>query len=382
METAGKTREAWRERLAGAKTIVIKIGSSLLTQSSGLDKNYIFDLCARVAELRRGGKRVILVSSGAVAAGRLAVNDGNGPAAVGESLPRKQALSAIGQPRLIQYYQEFLAEQGLLAAQVLITESNVHSRREYLNLQDTFHELSRMEDVVPIVNENDSVATRELRFGDNDVLSATVLSLAGADLLLILTRVEGFLVDGERLPEVSRVTPVLMEHAGGPSGPGSGGMITKLQGARMALRSGALCGIVDGRDLNNINEFLAGKDVGTLFTGQTERIRGRKRWILFSRRLRGVLRVDEGAARALMEKQTSLLAVGVTTCEGDFRRGDLVEIVDGRGRGLGRGICNYDREDMDKIRGLATPDIRRTLPDRFFNEVIHKDNLVTEPEPM
>jgi len=282
------TRLNYNFKIKNAKRIVIKIGSSLLAEKSNdglnaVNKRFIGRICSQVAALKKSGREIVLVSSGAVATGQ-ALFSGSISAASKYTLPVKQAYSSIGQPHLIETYRKKLLRYGLQTGQVLVTESNIHTRKEYLNLQATILQLLKW-NAIPIVNENDSVAISELNLGDNDILSATVLDLVSADLLILLTTVDGFYKGERRIDFLDRVTKDDLKYAQGPTGPGRGGMKTKLQAANIALKCGSACAILNGLQKNSIGSFFKGKDVGTFFASDSTSVKRNKRWMLYSRRL-------------------------------------------------------------------------------------------------
>jgi glutamate 5-kinase len=325
------------------------------------------------------GRQVVLVSSGAIALGSHEL----GWSHPGRSIPEKQAAAAVGQIGMVELYRRRFARHGRRVAQVLVTRGGLEDRERFLNARHTLLELLRLE-VVPIVNENDTVSTEEIRFGDNDNLSSTIVNLVGADLLVILTDVDGLYAEppspGQPLPKlldtIDQITPEVERAAqGSASAFGRGGMITKLQAARTAARSGAATVLCNGRTRGVLERVVAGDPIGTLFLPR-ERLASRKHWLAFTTRTRGELVIDDGATRALVDKGRSLLPTGIVEVRGDFKIGDSVACVDAHGRELARGLVAYASEDVVRIKGLATREIPRVLGYSNGDEVIHRDDLV------
>jgi glutamate 5-kinase len=379
-------------RVAGARRIVVKVGTSTLTDAAGrLDEAFIADLAGQLAERHAAGCDVILVTSGAIRAGR-DILEADRPAAQlrtpnPASLPFKQAAAAVGQGRLIHTYSEAFAARGVHVAQVLLTRNDLADRRRFLNARNTLQALLALR-VVPIINENDTVAVEEIRFGDNDNLAAHVAVVVEADLLLILSDVEGLY---DRRPDsagetppcvlrcVPRITPEIEALAGGAgTRVGTGGMRTKLEAARAATTSGIPTVIARGRRPGVVAEVAEGAEVGTLFPPVEGRLRGRKRWIVAGSRPRGALTVNAGAAERMRAEKASLLAVGITGVEGLFSAGDLVEVRDEAGRRFARGLTNYGAEDLRRIQGLRSREIEQALGSKPYDEVLHRDNLVVD----
>ena len=368
-----------RASIKRAKRIVVKIGSSTLTRGGGLRPRAFTRIARQVAALRAQKRDVVLVSSGSIAAGSRALG-WNHP---GRSIPEKQAAAAVGQIELMELYRRRFQRLDVAVAQVLLTRDGVEERERFLNARHTLLELLRL-GVVPIVNENDTVSTEEIRFGDNDNLSATIVNLIGADLLLILTDVDGLYaeppVPGQPLPplinEVERISPAIERAAGGSDNEfGRGGMITKLQAAASAARSGAATVLCNGSKANVLEQVLAGAPVGSLFAAG-ERLSSRKHWLAFTARPKGQLVLDAGAVEALLKRGRSLLPSGVVEVRGRFGIGDSVACLDGRGRELARGLTAYASDDVSRIQGLPTREIRRVLGYSNGGEVIHRDDLV------
>jgi glutamate 5-kinase len=361
--------------------IVVKLGTSTLT--NGTPHFYpplIIDLACQITRLLADGHQVVLVSSGAMASGREKLGFPQLP----KDVPAKQMLAAVGQPRLMAFYEQIFGLYGLIVAQVLLTRMDLASRRRYLNARNTL--LALMEQrVVAIVNENDTVATEEIRVGDNDNLSALVANLVDADWLILLTDQPGlYTADPRTNPEaklVEEVTgkdipPEIWEAAGGSgSGLGTGGMLTKLQAADLARRSGTGCVIASGSEPNVLQRIAAGERLGTRFPAAANAVESRKRYILSARKAPGLLTVDAGAARAL-RRGGSLLPVGLTAVSGTFERGDTVRVADPDGNEIARGIVNYDSRDLAQITRCKSDEIEGILGYHFGDEVIHRNDLV------
>lgn len=369
-----------RKQLGQSRRWVVKIGSSLLTdEGRGLAKAAIDDWVAQLAQLCRQGVEVVLVSSGAVAEGMARLGWATRPSALYEL----QAAAAVGQMGLVQTYESSFQKHGLKTAQVLLTHDDLANRKRYLNARSTLRTLLKLK-VVPIVNENDTVAMEEIRFGDNDTLAALVANLVEADVLVILTDQAGMFdkdprnnPDAKLLSEVSAADPLLEAMAGGAAGKvGRGGMLTKVRAAKLAARSGASTLVAPGRASGVLDAIAAGQSVGTLFMPGQATFVARKQWLASHLQLRGKLVIDAGAARVLRESGRSLLAVGVKNVSGDFMRGEVVACVDEQGYELARGLVNYSADETRRIMGLASDRIEETLGYVDEPELIHRDNLV------
>jgi len=365
--------------LKNAQRIVVKVGSSTLTRDGELRTRKFSDLSNQVADLVESGKQVVIVSSGAIAVGSHKLR-WTKPAA---SIPAMQAAAAVGQIGLVELYQRRFARRGLLVAQILLTRAGLENRERFLNARHTLHELLDL-GVVPIVNENDTVATEEIRFGDNDNLSAQIVNLVGADLLVILTDVDGLHrakpVPGEPKPPlyrvIERLSPEIEAAAlGSSSAFGRGGMITKLQAARTAARSGAATVICNGAPRDVLTRLGAGELVGTMVL-PGERLASKKHWLAFTSRTKGQLVLDAGAVAALAERGRSLLPAGIVEVRGRFHIGDAVSCLAPDGRELARGLTAYASEEISRIKGLATKRIAAELGYSNGDEVIHRDDLV------
>jgi glutamate 5-kinase len=363
--------------LAAARRLIVKIGSSLLVdEATGqIHRTWLDALCDDIALCRARGQEVIVVSSGAVAVGRRHL--GLKPPL---KLEEKQAAAATGQIRLAHAYQEALARHGITVAQVLLTLEDSEDRRRYLNARTTLDTLLRL-GAVPVINENDTVATTEIRFGDNDRLAARVAQMISADALVLFSDIDGLYTADPRkdpgarfIPEVREMTPEIEAMAGDPgSAYGSGGMVTKLTAARICLSAGCAMAITRGEPLNPLRAIEQGGRC-TWFLPQSEPRTARKQWIFGSMNPAGALVVDAGAARALDDGR-SLLPAGVAAVEGEFERGDCVLVKDAAGRTLGRGLVAYSAADARAIKGRRSGDIETILGFRGRDEIIHRDDL-------
>lgn len=363
-----------------ARRLVVKVGSALLVRSDGaIDQEWLAALCEDVADRRAQGQDVILVTSGAIAVGRKPLGLGAGPL----RLEEKQAAAATGQIRLAHAYQQALATHRLTCAQVLVTIDDTENRRRFLNARNTLQTLLRL-GAVPVINENDTVATQEIRFGDNDRLAARVAQMIGADALVLFSDIDGlYSADPRRDPnaqfiaEVHEMTPAIDAMAGDPgSAVGTGGMVTKLQAARIALGAGCRMAIAPGKKLHPLRSMAEGRC--TWFYPNQEPLTARKQWIAGSIKPLGRLTVDDGAARALL-KGGSLLPAGIRRIDGDFQKGDAVTVRDGTGRDLGRGLAAYGADDARRLLGRKSGDFEDLLGYRGPDEMIHRDDLVLTP---
>jgi len=368
--------------LTGGKRIVVKIGSALLAHDDGrLRAEWLDALAQDIAKLRDGGAEILIVSSGAIAVGRRLLGLARGPRNRALRLEESQAAAAAGQVRLAHAWQETLGRYDVPVAQILLTIEDTEDRRRHLNARNTIATLLRL-GVVPVINENDTVATDEIRFGDNDRLAARVAQMMGADTCAILSDIDGlYTADpttdpaAKHVPEVDAITPEIAAMAGETAGDdGSGGMITKIEAARVALQSGCWLVIADGREAHPLAALDAGARA-TWFVSHAEPHTARKRWIAGTLKPEGLVTVDSGAARALA-RGTSLLPAGVTAVEGNFERGDPVIVCDEQGRELARGLIAYDSADAKRILGRQSGEIETILGYRGREEMIHRDDLV------
>ena len=368
-----------RPEVARARRIVVKVGSGVLTRNGGVRGRIVGGIARQVACLVEDRHEIVLVSSGAIAMGAARL----GWAHPGRSIPEKQAAAAVGQIGIANLWRQRFARHEREVAQVLLTRSGLDDRERFLNARHTLVQLLRL-GVIPVVNENDTVATDEIRFGDNDNLSATVVNLVGADLLVILTDVDGLYQEPplgtaakpELFDVIDRVTPAVTRAAGGSdSAFGRGGMITKLEAAKSAARSGAATVLCNGAKRDVLLRVAAGAAEGTLFRAGA-RMRGRKHWLAYTAKPRGSLVCDAGAVRALCERGRSLLPAGVVHVQGRFGIGDPVECADANGAVFARGLVAYSSEDVERIKGGSTKRIDRVLGYSNGDEVIHRDDLV------
>ena len=350
-----------RSNIPTAKRIVIKVGTSTLSHSTGkLNFQRIEKLVRELADLANQGKEIILVTSGAVSAGM----DRLGLKEKPKTIPEKQAAAAVGQGILLHTYEKIFGEYGQIVAQVLLTREDSVNRKRYANSRNTLLTLLSM-GVIPIINENDAVAVDELKIGDNDTLSAMVASIVDADVLIILSDVEGVFTANPQsdptaalIPEISDITPELEDLAGGPgSMRGTGGMYTKIQAAKIAVNSGVVMVIASGFRDGVVREVLSGSNVGTLFLSKESRLHIRKRWLAFGARIRGSVVVDKGCEQAI-----------VTT--------GSIRVLNSESREIARGVVNYGSDDVRKIAGVRTQDIIEKLGSKLYDEVIHRDNMV------
>ena len=369
-----------REIATDAKRWVIKIGSALLTNNgAGLDRNAIDGWVDQIADLLLQGKEVVLVSSGAIAEGIVRLGWQQRP----DSIHELQAAAAVGQMGLIQAYESSFQRFDRLTAQILLDHDDMASRQRYLNARGVLQTLMSLT-VVPIVNENDTVVTDEIRFGDNDSLAALVANLIDADILVILTDKDGlYSANPDLEPDAHLIAQAMADDtsldaiAGGSSGTlGRGGMITKLQAARLAARSGCSTIIVGGRNANILHQVATGDEVGTLLSAGQKPLAARKQWLAGHLQVKGQLVLDAGAVKVLTEQGRSLLAVGVRQVVGTFTRGDLVSCVNADGLEIARGLVNYNANEAVRILGQGTESIAGILGYREDDELIHRDNLV------
>ena len=369
-----------RDQLPATRRWVIKIGSALLTSDGqGLNREVLAPWLDQMTALRHGGADLVLVSSGAVAEGMARMGWKRRP----QTLHELQAAAAIGQMGLIRAYEDGFDQRGLRTAQVLLTRDDLVDRNRYLNARTTLRTLLTL-GVIPVINENDTVATDELRFGDNDTLAALVANLIEADLLVLLTDQDGlfdrdprFSAEASLIPVTRVDNPLLDAVAGGSaSGLGLGGMVTKVRAARLAARSGTPTVIAPGRGQGVLTRLRAGEPVGTLLTPVQEAQAARKQWLAGHLVVRGRLTLDAGAVQALRTQGTSLLAVGVTAVKGGFERGEVVACLDPDGREVARGLVNYDAQETARIAGQPSSRFETILGYLNEAELIHRDNLV------
>ncbi len=366
---------------AHVKRVVIKIGSGVISDTAGLDNAMLAGIAGDVGRLIERGYEVIIVSSGAVAAGKTELGITGRPA----TIPLKQAAAAIGQSRLMRSYGEAFGLQKRSVAQVLLTHDDLANRRRYLNARNTLMTLLEHR-IIPIINENDTVVVDEIRFGDNDNLSAMVTGLVEASLLVILSDVEG-LYDADPhanpaarlISEVPRITDEIVAMAGGgTSDLGTGGMATKIKAAKRAALTGVGTVILNGRRPGILMQLLDGATVGTYFLPARDRMAAKKHWIAYTKKPRGKLIVDDGARRALIEGGKSLLPSGVCGVDGGFERGDAVRLCGLDGEEFAKGVINYALPELLRIMGKKTTEIETILGYKYGDEIVHRDNLVLQ----
>ena len=359
---------------------VVKIGSALLTDDGrGLDKEAIAGWVDQLAKLRQQGVEIVLVSSGSIAQGMVLLGLIQRP----KEIHNLQAAAAVGQMGLVQCYEGSFSRHDMRTAQILLTHEDLTHRERYLNARGTLRALVS-HNVIPVVNENDTVVTDEIRFGDNDTLGALVANLVEADLLVILTDQDGLCdkdprhhKDAKLLSQVYASDSSLIPMASGsPGSLGSGGMLTKIQAAKLAARSGASTIIANGRTVDVLRRLREGEALGTLFIPDQEPLMARKQWLAGHLKAKGELHLDAGAVKVLTRQGKSLLCVGVTMIQGEFSRGDMVLVLDPHGGAIARGLVNYSSAEASKIIGLASGSIESTLGYVAESELMHRDNLV------
>lgn len=363
-----------------SERIVVKVGTSTITHGTGqLDLRQMEKLVRDLVDLANQGKKIVLVTSGAVGAGMGRLGFSRRP----RTLREKQAVAAVGQGILLHMYEKLFAEYGRVVAQVLLTRGDFSDRRRYLNVSHTFSQLLEY-GVIPIVNENDTTAVEELRFGDNDSLAALVAGAIDADLLIILSDIDGLYDDNpkinpnaHKISVVKEITPEIENLAGGAgSSLGTGGMCTKIQAAKMCTNSGIPMVIASGSAEWVLQDIVSGKEVGTIFLPREDRLRGKKKWIAYGSAVSGKIVIDAGAATALTTEGKSLLPIGIVAVEGDFEAGEVVSVFDPGGKEVARGIVNYDADELELIKGRKTGEIEAVLGHKDYDEAIHRDNLV------
>lgn len=363
-----------------AKRVVVKVGSAILTDENGMNHHVVQSLVKEIAFLHNTGREVILVSSGAVAAGRKKISLKE---KVELGIKEKQALAAIGQSILMHTYDEAFAKHDKKIAQILLTHSDLSRRDRYLNVRNTILTLFRF-GVIPIINENDTVSVKELRFGDNDTLAALVANLIEADMFICLTDVVGLYngnpqTDPQAKPiyTVAEVTPEVEAMAGNvKSALGTGGMQSKIRAAKMVAAGGGSSFIGPGREQNILQQLFGGEKVGTFFLPGKTRLKSRKHWIAFVLKPKGQLIIDDGACQAICRKGKSLLPSGILEVKGDFGTGDSVQCLDRMNNLVAVGLINYTSADIGQIKGLRSDEIEKTLGFKDSDEVMHRDNLV------
>ncbi len=380
----GKMSEERTSILKGAKRILIKIGSGVLTGRDGLDIDIIEQLVNEVSDYSKKGFHFVMVSSGAVASGthRMGFKEKL------KSLPHKQAAAAVGQGRLMRVYSQAFGRNGLITAQILLTMSDLTDRKRYLNIRNTMSTLMEW-GVIPIINENDTVSVAEIKFGDNDNLAAMMSNIVDADLLINLTNTDG-LYDGDprSTDKTARLIPLVkditeeIENAASSTADnvGMGGMRSKVVAAKKVTAFGIPYIIAHGKKPGILGKVLSGEETGTLFLPGQQHLKSKKHWIAFTLRSRGKICIDEGAQNAIMNQGKSLLPSGVVSVNGDFCVGDPVTCVDQNGIQIAKGLVNYSSSDIDKIKGLKTSKVEQVLGEKPYDEVIHRDNMAVSSQ--
>jgi len=364
-----------KQLMSNVRSVVVKVGTALLTDDAGrLDKPLISRIARQLAALRDQGMNVTLVTSGAVGAGMGITGLARRP----KSLPMLQASAAVGQPALMTHYAKTFAKAGLNVGQLLVTRTDFEQRTRYVNIRNTIDALHRLR-AIAIINENDTIAVDELdRFADNDTIAALVTNLLRADLLVLLTVVDGLLTgDGTRIDLVPKVDQeILRLSRSDRSTLGSGGMAGKLAAAKMVAEAGETAIIANGRERKVLSRLLEGERIGTIFAPAAKKMSARHRWIRSAVRPAGKVVIDRGAAEAIVRSGKSLLARGILRVKGKFDRGMIVRLVTERGDGIAHAVSNYSSEELQKIKGLKSAEIADALGQKPFDEAIHRDNLV------
>lgn len=371
-----------RESLKVAKRIVVKVGTSTLAYGPGRMNLYNIEHLVRgLVDMANEGREMILVSSGAIAAGLGRLGMTEKP----DSIPEKQAIAAVGQGMLMHIYEKFFAEYGKTAAQVLLTRENSVRHNQYIHSREALCAMLEM-GAIPVINENDAVTVDEIKIGDNDQLSATVATLVDADALIILSDIDGLYTanpathpEAQIIHEVPEITPEIERLAGGAGTTmGTGGMMTKIEAAKVAMNAGVTMVIAPGARDHVLRDVLNGEEVGTLFPAKESHLRLRKSWIAFGKRIEGDIVVDRGCEKAMRQCGSSLLAAGIVSAEGEFTRGSTVRVLTKDGQEIARGVVNYGRSELMDLIGRQTKDFPEALlqEDGFREEVIHRDNMV------
>ncbi len=363
-----------KELLKNVKRVVVKVGTSSISDGGQLCAPRITRLVQDILFLREKGLEVILVSSGAITAGMNVMNYSQKPG----TIPEKQALASIGQAVLINEYRRIFSDAGIQIGQILLTEDDMKHRRRFLNARHTLKSLLAMK-AIPIINENDTVVVKEIKVGDNDTLSAYITGLMDADLLVLLSDVDGFfwdLKDDEPIEEVTEINDEILSRAGDSyTTTGTGGMLTKLKAADIVMRYGEKMIIANSRVPQVLQKIISGEKIGTIFIGKNKHLNSRKKWVSI-RRSTGTVVVDEGAEIALISKKKSLLASGITRINGTFDMGSVVSVHSCNGTKIAKGIVNYNSGELNQIKGLKSSEIKKVLGSKFFDEVINRDDLI------
>jgi len=361
------------------KRLVVKVGSNVLTADQGLNLPVIYALSMQISRLMKNGIEVLLVSSGAMASGQKKIGLAHRP----DEIPKRQAVAAVGQTGLMMDYEKAFAVYDVKVAQILLTGDDLSSGRDrYLNARNTMNTLLSWK-ILPIINENDTVVVEEIRFGDNDNLSAMITLLMNADMLINLTDINGLYTgdprssdDVELISEVTTIDAKIERVAGNiPGALGTGGMLAKIKAAAKVINAGIPMIIANGQETDILLKLVSGENVGTFFVPAAEKLSSRKCWIGYNVKPKGVVRIDAGASKAILEKGKSLLPGGILEVEGEFGVGDAVELVDNNGVHLANGLVNYTAADIRKIMGCRSDQIAECLGQKLYDEVVHRDNL-------
>jgi len=366
-----------------AKRLVVKVGSNVLTEDHGLNLKAIRSISRQICRLIDSGLEVILISSGAMASGVKKVGLDKRP----DEIPKRQAVAAVGQAGLIMEYEKAFARYHKKVAQILLTGDDLNNRRRYLNARNTICMLLSWQ-IVPIINENDTVMIEEIQFGDNDNLAAMITLLMDADILVNLTDIDGLYTknprkypDAELIPLVSTIRESIVKVAGDIPGPlGTGGMLSKINAARKVTASGIPMVIANGGKPDILIKLFSGKEIGTFFVSKKKKLKSRKCWIAFTLKPKGVIKIDDGASAAILNRGKSLLPSGIVDVEGEFNVGAPVEFKNGDNETLGTGLVNYSSSDIRKIMGLKSSRIKKILGHKPYDDVIHRDNLAITSE--
>lgn len=367
-----------RPQFSQARRVVVKVGSNVLTRDQGLNLPVIASISHEICHLIASGRQVILVSSGAMAAGMRKLQLAKRP----DAIPARQAVAAVGQAGLILAYEKAFARDAMKVAQILLTAEDMTNRKRYLNARNTLNTLLEW-GVVPIVNENDTVMVDEIKFGDNDNLAAVIALLMDSDLLINLTDIDGLynkdprvFTDAELLPEIDTIGKHIERYASDiPGALGTGGMLTKIKAARKVTAAGIPMVIANGTQPDILRRLFGEATPGTFFVPRTERLSSRKCWLAFSLKPKGAIVIDDGATRAIRGRGKSLLPSGIIRVIGEFNVGDPVQFISSEGTILGNGLVNYSASDIRKIKGLKSGQIANCLGEKPYDEVIHRDNL-------
>lgn len=360
------------------KRILVKVGTSLLTDEKGLKKDFLNSFALQLSNLHNKKKEIIVVSSGAIGFGRVKLSFTKRIFGLSE----KQAIASIGQITMMKEYESLFNKNGVKIGQILIEHDDIKNKTKKTNIVNTLNKLIEWK-VVPIINENDTVATEEIKFGDNDTLAGIVANLLNVDLVIILTSVDGIYdknphkyKDAKLIEKIEDIDSIIKTiKAKGKTLLGTGGMLTKLEVARKLNYIGIPVVIANGNKENTIEKIVSGEKEGTLIKGKNVKIKGKKKWIFMSLKTRGRIKIDDGAKNAIFEKGKSLLAVGVIDIFGSFSFGDAIEVIDKNGNKIGKGVVNYSSYDLNNIKGKKNSEIEKLLGDNFYQEVIHRDNL-------